>query len=357
MTGLMKTVASAKPREKAGAHTMGRYGFQVHASILKMLDLHRSGADYRAVFDHFDDLMVFDKADQPEKVDFYQIKSQDKGEWTLKAMVANKGKGKPATFLGRLHHHMATFGQMVSRLVFVSNLSFKLKLADGTETTPDHHLVRSTDLHPDAIAALKKAIANDAAKPPVVDGCGRFVFERTPLGIAEQDKFIKGCLLDFFHERGGAEHIPLISLYETLQRNVFAKTGVTQEFTTEAEFYERKTLCRADIEAMFARATGGRRFAESWLTILADLTAAGMNTIEVVRLQNSCLRYIRGRSAGESGATAFNAACQDAIVGHPTEIEACTTLTEIAARLEGWVSSDYEHRHGALYVEAFEAIK
>ena len=94
MTALMAAVAfAAKPREKAGAHTMARYGFQVHASILKMLELHRGGADYRAVFDHFDDLMVFDRADQPTHVAFFQIKSQDKGHWTLAAMTT-KRKGE-----------------------------------------------------------------------------------------------------------------------------------------------------------------------------------------------------------------------------------------------------------------------
>lgn len=336
---------------------MARYGFQVHASVLKMLDLHRSGSDYRAVFDHFDDLMVFDKAQQPAKVDFYQIKSQDKGEWTLKAMAAKKGKGKPATFLGRLHHHMATFGKMVGRLVFVSNLSFKLKLADGTETGPDHHLVRSHELHANEVAALTKAVADDAVNPPAVDGCGLFAFERTSIGINDQDKFVKGSLLDYFHERGGADHVPVISLYETLRGSVFTKTGVTQEFTTEAEFYDRKTLCRADIESMFARATGGRRFTESWTAIQVDLAAAGMTTIQMLTLHNACLRYIRARSAGESGAATFNVACQDAIVAHPAEIAACTTLTEIAARLRDWVPSDYENRDGALFVEAFEAVK
>ena len=133
MTNLLTTVSSAKPREKAGAHTMARYGFQVHASILKMLDLHQTGNDYRAVFDHFDDLMVFDKADQPENVDFYQIKSQSEGSWSLKDMTRKQGNGSPpVTFLGRLHQHMGAFGQMVAKLGFLSNMGFKLKLADGT---------------------------------------------------------------------------------------------------------------------------------------------------------------------------------------------------------------------------------
>ena len=95
MTNLLTAVSSAKPREKAGAHTMARHGFQVHASILKMLELHESGNDYRAVFDHFDDLMVFDKSDLPENVDFYQIKSQSEGSWSLKHMTRKQGKGSP----------------------------------------------------------------------------------------------------------------------------------------------------------------------------------------------------------------------------------------------------------------------
>jgi Cap4, dsDNA endonuclease domain len=358
MTGLLQVVASAKPREKAGAHTMARYGFQVHVSILKMLELHRSGSDYRAAFDHFDDLMVFDKADQPEEVAFFQIKSQTDGAWTLKQMTRKQGKGKPpVTFLGRLHHHMATFGQMVTRLGFVSNLAFRLKLPDETETTPDHHVIRSTDLHSSEIAALKAAVTKDAAKPPTVDGSHLFVFERT-IGLMDQDGTVKGRILDFVNEReGSSDHIPLISLYETLRGSVLTKSSVTQEFTTTAEFYDRKTLCRADIEAMFWRATAGKRFHDNWQTIQRDLIGVGMNTRDIVRLQNSAIRYINARAAGESGATAFNAAAHNAIAMHQADFDACSSVPEIADRLDKWAPSDYEHRHGALYVEAFEAME
>jgi hypothetical protein len=357
MTALLQAVASAKPREKAGAHTMARYGFQVHVSILKMLELHGTKDDYRAVFDHFDDLMVFDKAHGPENADFFQIKSQAKGEWTLKLMTSKEGKNKPATFLGRLHHHMASFGQMVRRLGFISNLGFKMKLAAGKETTTDYLVIRSIELHADELAALKAAVANDTVGPQVPDGSHLFVFERTPLGLTDQDKFVKGYLLDFFEKRGGADHVPVISLYETLLGSVFTKTGVTQEFTTTAEFYDRKTLCRSDIEAMFSRATAGRRFHENWATIQHDIQAAGLKTPQVIRLQNSCIRYIKARSAGESGAASFNIDAQGAILSHQAEIESCGSLPEIAAMLGKWVPTDYEHRHGALYVEAFEAIQ
>jgi hypothetical protein len=252
---------------------------------------------------------------------------------------------------------MGTFGQMVTKLGFVSNMGFKMKLADGTSTTDDHHVVSSTELHSDEIAALKAAVAKDAACAPAVDGSHLFVFERTPLGIIGQESLVKGRLLEFVHERDDAEHVPVLSLYETLRGSVLAKTSITQEFTTKDEFYDRKTLCRADIEAMFSRATTGRRFHESWAIIERDLISAGMTTRQILVLHNSCLRYMKARSAGESGAIGFNAAARDALLAHQAEVDACESLSEIAERLEKWVPTGYEHRYGAIYVESFEAIK
>jgi hypothetical protein len=199
-------------------------------------------------------------------------------------------------------------------------------------------------------------VTKDAVSPPVSDGTHLFAFERTALGIIDQDVFVKGRLVKFVEERGGAEPIPVISLYQTLLSSVFTKTGITQEFTTLAEFYDRKTLSRADIEAMFVRATAGRRFHESWSIIHGELTAAGMPTRQILLLQNSCLRYMKARSVGEPGALDFNAAAEAAILAHQADVDACNSLTEIAQRLEQWLQTDYEHRHGAFYVESFEAM-
>jgi hypothetical protein len=179
---------------------------------------------------------VFDKADQPENVDFYQIKSQSEGSWSLKDMTRKQGNGSPpVTFLGRLHQHMGAFGQMVAKLGFLSNMGFKLKLADGITSTQDHHVVKSTDLHTDEMELLKASVTKDAVSPPAIDGSHPFAFERTPLGIIGQDTFVKGRLVEFVEERGGAEHVPLMSLYQTLLGSVFTKTGVTQADFRRAE--------------------------------------------------------------------------------------------------------------------------
>ena len=157
-------------------------------------------------------------------------------------------------------------------------------------------------------------MANDAAEPSGSRRQPFFVFERTGLGLMDQEGYVRGKILEFVHERDDAEHVPVMSLYDALKGSVISKASVTQEFTTTAEFYDRKTLCRADIEAMFSRATGGQRFHESWVTIQRDLSDAGMNIRQIITLQNSSIRYIKARSAGESGAVDFNTTARHAIL-------------------------------------------
>jgi hypothetical protein len=86
------------------------------------------------------------------------------------------------------------------------------------------------------------------------------------------------------------------------------------------------------------------------------LIAAGMTTRQILRLQNSCLRYMKARAAGESGAIDFQAAARDAVLANQDEVDACDSLSEIAERLEKWLPPSYEHRYGAIYVESFEAM-
>lgn len=356
MSNVLTVLKAAKPREKAGAHTTTRYGFQINVSILKILDLHEAGLDYRAAFDHFDDLMIFDKSMDPDRVGFYQIKSKADGVVTMKEIALARGTGpKPRSYLGKMSYHMGKFADVVDCLGFISNLSYRFTLADGSTSGPDHHVIRTADLHTSEVELIKKTIAADCTTR-LPDGSDFLVFERTFLPLEKQDLHVKGRLLEHFHHyEGGAEHVPVISLYNTLFGSAFVKTGITQEFTTLADFYDRKTLCRGDIAAMFARAASGRRFLDYWLAIQQELTIRGMPVREVIGLQTDCIRYITARSAGEPGALGFNTAAKGAILANRAAVDACAHVSDLAALLDQWVADTYDNRRGGLYVEAFEA--
>jgi hypothetical protein len=300
--------------------------------------------------------MIFDKATAPDRVAFYQIKSKASGVVTMKEIVRAQGAGpKPRSYLGRMNHHMGAFAGIVDGLGFISNLSFEFKLADGTKSKPDHHMIRLTDLHPSEVELIKQTIETDCDHI-VADGSEFLVFERTPLPLEQQGTYVKGRLLDHFDVcEGDATHIPINALYKAISENVFAKAGVTREFSTIAEFYDRKTICRDDISTMFARATSGRRFHENWPTVQQELAKHGMPSREIIALQTDCIRYISARSEGEPGAMSFTRATKNAVSANKGATDACSTITELVDLLDQCVTTTYENRRGGLYVAAFEA--
>ncbi len=356
MSDVLKALKAAKPREKAGAHTTARYGFQINVSILKMLDLHEAGLDYRAAFDHFDDLMIFDRSADPDRVGFYQIKSKTDGVVTIKEVVRPRGTGpKPRSYLGKMNHHMGSFADVVDCLGFISNLSFEFTLADGSTSSSDHHVIKTADLHTSEVELIKKTIVDDCGGS-LPDGSDFLVFERTFLPLESQDLHVKGRLLEHFHRyEADAEYVPIMSLYSTLFRSAFVKTGITQEFTTLADFHERKTFCRGDVAAMFAKAASGRRFHDHWSVVQQELTTRGMPSREVIALHTDCIQYISARSAGEPGALGFNSAAKSAILANRAAVDACAHVSDLVALINQWVTGTYDNRRGGLYVEAFEA--
>jgi len=48
--------------------------FQAHVSLAKVLEIHETGVDYRAVFDHFDDLALLNGSNNPDEVEFFRSK-------------------------------------------------------------------------------------------------------------------------------------------------------------------------------------------------------------------------------------------------------------------------------------------
>ena len=103
MDVLASVILQAQPREKAGARTSARFAFQVHASLAKLLELHEAGHDYRALFDHLDDLTIMVGSGEPTGLRFYQIKGREPGPWKPGNLCTASGDA-PRTTIGKMYH-------------------------------------------------------------------------------------------------------------------------------------------------------------------------------------------------------------------------------------------------------------
>lgn len=92
------SIVSKKPRENAGAMTANRFAYQLDWGLSRLLELEDSGMPYTVIFDYQDDILVLDSDEDPQYIDFYQVKTNTAaGGWKKNQLtrVNKKTKDKP----------------------------------------------------------------------------------------------------------------------------------------------------------------------------------------------------------------------------------------------------------------------
>jgi hypothetical protein len=92
----LKEQFAAIPREAAGSRNSNRTDYQKDWALCHLLELHDTGQNYALVVERHDDVVVLDCPVDPERVDFYQLKTKDDGDWRLaKLLHVEKSKADP----------------------------------------------------------------------------------------------------------------------------------------------------------------------------------------------------------------------------------------------------------------------
>jgi len=222
---MLNSLHKVKPREKAGSQTASRFEFQANFSILKILDLHETGADYRVLFDHFDDLTILNSSGAPSQIRFYQIKGRDSAKpWTIKQLVREEKSGSPPkSIIGKMYKNASDFSKEVEATVFASNCGFEFLLANETKTGPSHSIINGPDLHTKELQAIDAVLESDFPSPRNPSCPGILIFERTHLPLQQQATFVTGRLAEHLAQYAGEENFAVKALYTVLIQNVMAR--------------------------------------------------------------------------------------------------------------------------------------
>lgn len=356
------TLHKRKPREKSGSRASSRFEFQANFSILKILDLHETGNDYRAFFDHFDDLTIFDSSDTPAHIRFYQIKGRDNNQpWTIKQLIREEKVGDaPKSIIGKMYKNVADFSAETEQAVFASNASYSFVLKDGTKTTPDTFSIDGTNLHDSEIQAIDAILEPDFPSPRKPACAGILLFERTNLPLQEQATFVTGRLVEYLSKFAGDENFPIKALYDVLFRNVMARASNTEDPDTLDKLYRNKSFSRADIAGLIQRASTKRNFEASWSVVVTELSAEKYSSIQIIRIKNAAMQYLRERARGDKTPNEFSAKIKTIIASETTVLASSAKIVDAMKLLQTKI--DFVHPYagealfGALLIEVYEAI-
>jgi hypothetical protein len=348
MTALTIALVAAKPREKAGARTGARYAFQLHVSLAKVLELHEAGVDYRAVFDHFDDLAVLKGSADPHQVEFFQIKGKQQGGWTAANLCEAEGEA-PSTTVGKMYHHTKIFGSAVDGSAFLTNASFKFTLADGTKTGPDHITIPYASIGSNDKARFAAALEPDFPSPrsPTEDSVLRF--QRTDVPVNGYDVFLKGKLVDFVENKDG---VAVGALYRTLIEDIATRANDSTECACLTDVFAHKSLSREDFEAAFAAAEARRGILDNWAIVDDELKVAGRASVARIRAQTATVEYLRDRSKRVHEAEVLAAEVRTAFERVKDNVQNCDSLLAAAEVVKVVLPVSALSIHGSAKVEA-----
>ena len=294
---------TAKPRESAGSKTTARYDFQVHVSLLRVLETYQTGEPFTALFDHFDDLVVIVGEQGKERLRFSQIKSKEDGAWKMRHFTSRPKAGQPPkSIIGKVYFNLEGFSGAVEAAAICSNAPLAVTLKDGTKTGMDHQYIPFSGLSDSDHKKVVAALTADFGSPLKVDYRQYVAFERVPLDLASFQLTVKARVAEFLEQQGVDDNISARPAYEALCSQLMRKTGTTVVCQTLSDLYAQKGLDRSGLSDLITRAGTRRPSILEWWPILQSQLAPSFPGLSLLRLRERCLAYWAKRKMADARA-------------------------------------------------------
>lgn len=234
------SIVAKKPRENAGALAANRFAYQLDWGLKKLLELEESNQPYTIIFDYQDDILVLDSDEEPNYIDFYQVKTNAAaGGWskaqltkvpparTSKEPVQGDLFSQPSddveeegkySKIAKLLIHSLDFPDNARDFFFVTNANFGGTLIKGREFNRVQEM-EFAQLSQEAQNEIKQKIK--AELPDLDDGVFEHLhFIKNQMSIEDHEKTIIGFLTDFLNEHFPKAKVAVRPVYDTLMGEI-----------------------------------------------------------------------------------------------------------------------------------------
>ncbi len=272
---LTEKIVKTKPREKSGSVSSSRFDYQKDWSLCKLIDTHRSGSDYIAIFDWHEDLLIMDNETRPNSITFYQIKGKKSGNWTVSSLISSD-KDKDGelllSILGKLYDCKSKFNIETSSLNFVSNARFNVKLSAGDKSLSKDSICiieLSEDERKEIVGKIKSEhkLKDDPKFEDIT------FLKVVDLSLDDSSGHAKGKITEFLDEIFPGKSFNVPSVYRMLFDEVKRRTSCNKDILTFDDLVNNKGIAKSQFEDII-RATGIKTdYKEIWRRAEIELQA------------------------------------------------------------------------------------
>lgn len=276
---------SEPQREKSGETGYERFDYQALWGLALIFAHHGSSDDYAIAFEFHDDIVLLDSEQSPSRARFYQVKTKDRGQWSLNDLYRRKPKkndpagGKLPSYMGKLFSNYVAFPDETEQLNFVSNAPCAfLPAASGA-----CQLV-SCDAD-----TLEKFIAKLAQEYPGASHAAVSLmhYVQADLSLHDSSAHIKGKLNEFILQQIGSVEFNPDTLYKTIVEECRTRSKYTGTISSFADLIQKKSITRSQVEG-WLDLVRRRQTLPEWSTISQQLS---VGAIELANLTREWQRY------------------------------------------------------------------
>lgn len=279
---LFEKLKEIRPRENSGSISSNRFDFQKNWAICKLLELSQKNSDFILAFEFHEDILIFDSSNNPNQIEFYQVKSKNTGKkFTLTELLVRRSlkNHKGNSILGKLAQNKSNFPDETKTLNLVTNAQYGF-------STGQKALVSCNDLAPSDLLKISKALEEELNITGLKDYLDSLFFEITELTIEHHSEITRDKLERTLEKKFSSDlkYNPLLA-YRTIYDEIKRKNNVEKPISSFDEIIKHKAITKKEFEEMLRIvAVEPNRFQILQDRIFSALDASNISISERIRI-------------------------------------------------------------------------
>ncbi|MBA1162005.1 DUF4297 domain-containing protein [Bacillus licheniformis] len=290
---LKQKISEQRPRETSGSRSSNRFDYQKDWAILKLIELYKTRQDFLLIMDYYDDIVVFNSEKNPEKIEFFQVKTS-KSNWTLnKLLKRRKGEnGLLPSIIGKMYGCKMQFPNNTLSLNFVSNSYLNIDLKDKDAKSLSKKRISFTELCDQKLKEIINQLKEEHSLKKDPDFIEITFFMVSDLIISDRETYVKGKLSDFLEELDPKGTFKISLVYNTLFDEVKRKNNYEGNVCDFEELSKRKGIGHSHFNSIIKNFIGVENKVEKmWSLVENRLNSEGVPMIEILELKESWDTY------------------------------------------------------------------
>jgi len=260
--GLMmeKNVLGHAQRETSGASTFGKYNFQYHWALCKIIEKHKSNSDYALLIEYHEDVVIADSLyGNSANFEFFQVKNTG-NPYTADALTKreNGTNGPKSSILGKLLTSCIgnDYETRITEIGLVSSSGFSFEQKDKKLKLD---IISSGDLSENCLSGLKSKLKAELGIEVIPENL-KFIVPK--IKLENQREFVIARFAELVTDIFPNSHCNAVNIYRAMIDEIHRKGQNTYDFTVWEKMVEDKSLTSHKVKDVIAVNTISPNFEE-----------------------------------------------------------------------------------------------